>query len=135
MTTGGGGNPVWVLKPPEIMYGVFVGLPGGGRGYSILSLPVTTEPSLTRHDPVELFRLDMGTMRSGNVEGSSSRPYDVAHDGRRFIVVRPAAPEAASTSASTAPAADVFRIHVVRNWFEEVKARVPTLAPDALTVS
>lgn len=44
--------------------------------------------------------------------GGDTRGYDVAPDGQGFIVTR----------VSDAPAA---RIHVILNWLEELKRRVP----------
>jgi hypothetical protein len=40
--------------------------------------------------------------------------YAVAPDGRRFLILRPE------------PKAIPTQINVVLNWFEELKARVPT---------
>lgn len=45
-----------------------------------------------------------------NVGGLS---YDVAPDGRRFLVLQPAGPDAAP----------VTHLNVVLNWFEEVKRK------------
>lgn len=51
-------------------------------------------------------------------EGSGASNYDVAEDGR-FVMIR--TPESPSEETS-APAQ---QIHVVLNWFEELKQRVP----------
>jgi len=47
------------------------------------------------------------------------RNNDITHDGKRFLGV-----VAAGQIASGTPAAP--QIQVVLNWFEELKARVPT---------
>ncbi len=41
--------------------------------------------------------------------------YDVAPDGRRFVMIKESEQESASV-----------QINVVLNWFEELKRRVPT---------
>jgi hypothetical protein len=46
-----------------------------------------------------------------------ARCYDVAPDGRRFFVTR---------GGTFPPPSPVTHIHLVQNWLEEVKARVPT---------
>lgn len=45
---------------------------------------------------------------------AGGRPYDVAPDGKRFVM-----------PTNAVPRGDVNRIAVVENWFEELKARVP----------
>ncbi len=47
------------------------------------------------------------------------RPYDISRDGQHFVGLIDAAQAQAG-----APAAE--QIQVVLNWFEELKARVPT---------
>jgi hypothetical protein len=44
--------------------------------------------------------------------------YDVSLDGRRFLMIK-------ESRTSDEPAASA-RIIFVQNWFEELKARVPT---------
>ena len=44
------------------------------------------------------------------------RNYDVTPDGERFLMVR----------NETPPLENVTELHVVLNWFEELKRRVPT---------
>ena len=48
------------------------------------------------------------------------RNYDMTRDGKQFLGVV-AAGSAAASSAAAAP-----QIQLVLNWFEELKARVPT---------
>jgi hypothetical protein len=47
----------------------------------------------------------------------SIRPYDITPDGQRFLMVFPADSVAATPDE---------QIHVVLNWFEELKRLVPT---------
>ncbi len=46
----------------------------------------------------------------------ASRCYSVASDGQHFYTVR---------QAPTAPIPPVTQIHLIQNWTEELKARVP----------
>jgi hypothetical protein len=46
------------------------------------------------------------------------RTDDIAPDGHRFLMIK----ESGAAEDRSAPA----QIHVVLNWFEELKARVPT---------
>ena len=99
----------------------------GGRGVSISALTITTEPTFTRpNPPVELFPLSSGILNAGGVNGGE-RPYDVAHDGQHFIVIRNTAAPAAVGAGPGSPenASEPLRFHVVVNWFEEIKARIP----------
>ena len=48
--------------------------------------------------------------------GLTTRPFDVTPDGRILATI----PTESTPSAQTSP-----RIHIVHNWFEELKARVP----------
>ncbi|HJO05489.1 MAG TPA: hypothetical protein QGG47_16095 [Acidobacteriota bacterium] len=50
--------------------------------------------------------------------GSAGRSYGVARDGRRLLMI-----EDDPSSAARRGAADIV---IVRNWFEELKERVPT---------
>ena len=55
-----------------------------------------------------------------NVALSLERPYDISHDGKRFLGLIDA------TQAAQAAGAQAPQIRVVLNWFEELKAKVPT---------
>jgi hypothetical protein len=48
----------------------------------VLSLPITTEPTLLRRNPVELFRFS----RIERLFAPGGRGYDVTGDGERFVV-------------------------------------------------
>ena len=51
---------------------------------------------------------------------SLERPYDVSRDGQRFLGLIDA------TQAALSGKPEVPQIRVVQNWFEELKAKVPT---------
>ena len=54
----------------------------------------------------------------GTADPANPRPYDIARDGR-IVAVGTASQ---NQNGASAPA----QIHVVLNWFDELKARVPT---------
>ncbi len=105
VSTGGGTQPLWARNGRELFYvapdGALMGVPVEARG-SVWS----TGPPL---------RLVEGRYFSGG-EGTTVRQYDVSADGQRFLMMKV---EARDTNAAPS-------INVVQNWFEELKARVPT---------
>ena len=78
-----------------------------------MAVSVTTRPTFTFGNPVVVTTpfVDRGP--------GLERNYDITLDGKRFLGV-----VAAGQTTSGAPAAP--QIQVVLNWFEELKARVPT---------
>jgi hypothetical protein len=97
-----GGRPAWSRDGTELF---FVPAPGQFR-----AVTVATKPTFSFGNPVAIPR------RFGTADPISPRPYDVLPDGR-FVGVG-----AAAQITPTGPA----QIQVVLNWFEELKARVPT---------
>ena len=73
-----------------------------------MAVPVQTGSTFDRGSPQPLFAWEYPFGFGG------SRRYDVSPDGQRFLVIKAGADEA--------------QIHVVLNWFEELKARVPVPA-------
>ena len=53
----------------------------------------------------------------GTSGGRPGRTYDIATDGQRFLMI--------TERATDDTFADLRQLHVVLNWFEELKARVP----------
>ena len=102
-----GFHPTWSPDGKELFY-----LTGGGAGQLVV-VSVTTRPTFTFGNPVSMPRPFVD--RSPAFE----RNNDITLDGKRFVGV-----VAAGQTASGAPAAP--QIQVVLNWFEELKARVPT---------
>jgi hypothetical protein len=68
---------------------------------------------LTRRNPAELFRFDWARVLEQD-------GYDVSRDVRHILV--PIQDVHDGTSASDA---EPLPIHVVVNWFEEIRGRVP----------
>ena len=99
-----GHHPLWSLDGKELSY-----LPGPGR--SGVAVSITTQPSFTfgKAAPAPL------PITAGP---SVVRNHDIARDGSVIAVVP------SGQTPSGAPAAP--QIQVVLNWFEELKARVPT---------
>jgi serine/threonine-protein kinase len=99
-----GGRPLWSRDGTELFY-----IPAPGQ---LNAVTVKTQPTFSFTNPVAVPR------RFGIADPSYPRPYDMLRDGR-IIGVRAVgqAPSGASGSAE---------IQVVLNWFEELKARVPS---------
>jgi hypothetical protein len=98
----GGSRPVWSRDGRELIF-------RAGAGY--MTAPVSSKPDRFGR-PVALTV----PIRSafGGTEYYGHPGYDVAPDGRLLIIEQP--PEEAAPR----------QIHVVVNWFEELKRRVPT---------
>jgi serine/threonine-protein kinase len=101
ISTTGGTRPVWARSGRELFY-----LAADG---ALMAVPVETSPTLTVGAPVKLFTGPYFAVLNG-------RTYDVAPDGERFLMIKEI-----GSAADAAP-----QIIVVENWFEELKARVPT---------
>jgi hypothetical protein len=97
--SGGGAQPRWRRDGRELYY---------VEGDTLMTVTVTTEPSLSIGSPTRLFS-DPGLLQP--LPGI--RQYDVAASGERFIVVTPYA------AAGEFPAA----IRVVENWYEQFRGR------------
>jgi len=79
-----------------------------------MSVTIDTEPSFSWSDPEKLFEGNYVTGTFG-----FGRPYDVAPDGKRLLMMKPAAATGENSVLEE-------RIIVVQNWFEELKRLVPT---------
>jgi Tol biopolymer transport system component len=75
------------------------------EGNKMMAVEVQTSPTFRAGTPKMLF------------ESTNSSFYDVSPDGRRFVMVKPSAPTQSSTN----------EVHVVLNWAEELRRRVPLL--------
>jgi serine/threonine-protein kinase len=97
VSTDGGTDPVWA-RSGELFY---------HNGDKMMAVEVKTAPTFKAGVPKLLFeeRFAPGIIQ----------PYDVTPDGKRFLIVKSAEQEQAST-----------QINVVLNWFEELKRRVPS---------
>ncbi|MEE9125421.1 MAG: protein kinase, partial [candidate division NC10 bacterium] len=98
VSTNGGNEPVWAPDGKELFY---------RNGNRIMVVTVRTEPALLFETPQLLFE---GNFVYGT--GAWAPNYDISPDGERFLMVKS---EAQSNE-----------LHVVLNWFEEVRRLVPT---------
>ena len=77
----------------------------------MMAVPVRHDPELSLGQPTALFRLPDGFV------DLSTRSYDLHPDGRRFLV---------GVTKEQEPSPPITRLHLVSNWFEELKRLVPT---------
>ena len=101
VSSGGGREPVWKRDGTELFY---------REGDKMMSVATTLAPDLFLGRPELLFESSYSNSPFG-----SATNYDIAEDGR-FLMVQSEDDEAE----------EPMRINVVLNWFEELKARVPT---------
>jgi Tol biopolymer transport system component len=93
ISTDGGYVPLWSRNGHELFY---------RNGNKVMAVDVQTSPAFRAGTPRLVFE-----GRYGN--------YDVAPDGRRFLMI----------TAPAAPKAPTDQMTVVLNWFEELRRRVP----------
>ena len=105
ISTGTGTEPVWSRAGGELFY---------RDGNQMLVVEIATEPTLRAGRPRVLFEGPY-EMDVAQFNRSALPNYDVSLDGERFLMVTRGDSEASA-----------FSINVVLNFFEELKARVPT---------
>ena len=107
ISQGGGLWPMWSRAGTELYYRPV----STSMDITLKVVDIVTEPDFAfsneRTLPLERF-----------VVVGYYRDYDITPDGKKLLMVFP---EPATASSAPPPQ----RIHVVLNWFEEVKARVP----------
>ncbi len=96
ISTDGGLEPVWARSGKELFY---------RTGDQMMVVSVQTDTTFKAEKPRLLFE---GSYRY-NYTGVTSN-YDVTADGQQFVMVKE----------------ETSQIHVVLNWFEELKRLVPT---------
>lgn len=104
ISSAGGRSPRWSSSGRELFY---------RNGRQMMVVAVVPGPSLSIGIPRVLFEGDYVEEQPGQ----GAHNYDVAGDGRRFIMMAPA-PQQKSENASP-------QMVVVQNWFEELKRLVP----------
>lgn len=108
VSADGGSEPRWARNGRELFFGAgggAAGATGGAGALQIMSVPVHAGPVFATGKAEVAFRFP----------NTVSSAYDVAPDGRVLAHL------AAATVRGEGP-----QIVVVQNWFEELKARVPT---------
>ena len=104
VSTEGGGHPLWAGNGRELFY---------LNGDKMMAVSLSTEPELRPSRPTELFEGRYGQAPLFIVQ--ELLYHDVARDGQHFVMIKPVESESEPT-----------QLDVVLNWFEELKARVPT---------
>ncbi len=110
VSTSGGNSPAWAPDGTELFYRTFMAR-GFRRGLDdeMMVVDIRTNPDFSVGVPRVLFEIH-------NFHGTiPSRTYDVALDGRRFLMPQFDEPEPQP----------VTKLRVVLNWFQELKERVP----------
>ena len=97
----GGIEPVWSSNGSELFY---------RRGEEIMVVSVATEPTFSAGKPSVLLE---GSSYRSSVISPGIPYYDISPDGQRFLMLKK------EQGTET-------QIHVVLNWFEELKRLVPT---------
>jgi Tol biopolymer transport system component len=101
-----GVHPLWSRDDKELSYVVRA---GGGLD----SVSISTKPIVTVGNPVHITPVSTGSSSTG------PRNYDRTSDDARFVLFTPGGLRLGGTASSQ-------HIQVVLNWFDELKARVPT---------
>lgn len=96
---GVGSEPLWAPNGRELFY---------RSGNGLMAVDVVSGPTFRAGKPKVVFR---GNFDHGP-EGMNN--YDITPDGQRFVMIKEAAPPAASG-----------QLVIVLHWFEELKRRVP----------
>jgi Tol biopolymer transport system component len=100
ISTDGGTEPLWNPRGRELFY---------RKGNKLMAVDIAFQPTPVAGTPRLLFTGDF-------LPASTPVPnYDVAGDGRRFLMVQPSAREKAAST----------QITVVVNWFDELRRLVP----------
>ena len=106
VSNDGGTEPRWARSGRELFY---------RNGGKMMAVDVQTTPAFRTGAPKLLFEGRYFEARALGPDGGSRASYDVAPDGKRFLMLKPVASQNAGSG----------QLHVVVNWFEELRRRVP----------
>ena len=109
ISTNGGEQPAWSRNGRELFY-VQGGGFSGGDVTSLMAVRVATAPTFAAGTPEPVFD-------SGDLRMAWGRSYDIAPDGRRFLLTLNK-----KGPTNLAPA----QMILVQHWFEELKRLAPT---------
>jgi serine/threonine-protein kinase len=104
----GGGQPLWARNGRELFYRAS----GPGPMMRMMAVDVTLGQVLTAGRPHVLWE----AARARYPGGTGGRTYDVAPDGRRFLMIHQRDP---------APQPPITHVVLVQNWLDELKRLVP----------
>jgi Tol biopolymer transport system component len=108
ISVDGGTAPAWSRDGREIFYITAVSVGGQAALTKMMVVPVQSKPAFTAGTPRMLFEGRYGL--TANIRG-----YDVAPDGRRFLMVQ----------QKDRPAMRLSDMIIVQNWIDELNERVP----------
>jgi serine/threonine-protein kinase len=103
VSRSGGAKPLWARNGRELFY-----VSNG----TLMSVPVSADSTFVPGNPSKLFDRPYLSF------GPPGRLYDASPDGQRFLMTQE------SSMAGERP--ESGRFVIVLNWFEELRARVPT---------
>ena len=98
-----GHHPLWSPDGKELFF-----TPGPGTSLHVVG--ISTQPTFSIGEAVVLARPFL------NAAPSVERPYDISRDGQRFLGL---------INATESGGAEVPKLQVVLNWFDELKRRAP----------
>ena len=107
VSTSGGRTPVWARSGDELFF-------WSPTGATIQSVRVERSSSWRSSAPTKVLQ---GLAYYSGGTGSIGRTFDVAGDGKRFLMIKPGSGDAAPQSQ---------KLIFVENWLEELKRLVPT---------
>ena len=107
ISSGGGSHALWGPDGHELFFRT--------RDGSMMRVEIDTEPEFRAGNPETI--IEPGSYYFNRFD----RSFDISPDGQRFLMLK----EGGASSADD-PFAGLTRLIVVQNWFEELKARVPT---------
>ncbi len=111
VSPGGGFSPVWSRDGGELFY-----IAPGPDGRAMMAVGYAGDPTFTPARPERLF-----TLQNHIVLGGAFRQWDIAPDGRRFVMLRETEQDPTGNNPRQGPAELVY----VGNWFAELAERVP----------
>jgi hypothetical protein len=109
ISRSGGAWPVWAPNGSELMYRLSNNAPNASVKMNAVTITTNPVPAFTSEKELSI---------QGFIPVTNYREYDMMPNGKEFMMVFPVAQKAAAPPPLPS-------IHVVVNWFEELKSRVP----------
>ena len=113
VSTHGGNSPLWSPDGRELFY---------RSNDTTMAVGVETDPTFKPGNPEVLFR---GGYYSFILLQIEVTPWDIHPDGKRFLMIKPQGTSNEESPTGDAPSQALRNIHVVLNWFEELKELAP----------